>query len=109
MQLGSRHKGLGKFDLHWGNNGGYSAINLAYLLGARKIYLLGYDMGLSEDGARHWHGDHPAHLNNDSDYADWIERFDDLAADLASEGVEVVNCSRRTALACFPRATVEEI
>ena len=107
--IGSRHRGLGRYDLHWGDNSGYSAINLAYLMGAHTIYLLGFDMGHAEDGKSHWHGDHPGHLNNGSAFKDWLQQFEDLARDLAKEGVKVINCTRRTALHHFPRATVEEI
>ena len=30
--------------IHQGKNSGYQALNLAYLLGAKRILLLGYDM-----------------------------------------------------------------
>lgn len=107
--VGQRHNTLGRYDIHWGNNSGHSAINLCYLLGAHTIYLLGYDMG-DDNGKVHWHGDHPAQLNNGQGLYDrWIEDMEPLARDLETEGVQVINCSRRTRLSCFPRATVEEI
>lgn len=94
-----------------GGNSGYQAVNLAYHLGAARIVLLGYDMGVGEDGALHWFGRHPVGLNNPTEraLARWALAFNGLAPALAAEGVEVVNCSRRTALTCFPRAELEEV
>lgn len=89
-----------------GMNSGYQAINLAYHLGARRIILLGYDMQRT-GGANHWHADHAAPFANGGDYADWRKRMGELAADLAARGVDVVNCSRQTALECFARSSIE--
>lgn len=100
---GHSHPGLGRDCLHYGENSGYQGINLAYLFGAKRITLLGFDMAPAPDGRLHWFGDHPAGLNNGPSFSQVIGHFGQLAADLASEGVEVVNASRRTALRCFPR------
>lgn len=89
-----------------GGNSGYQALNLAVLLGASRIILLGYDMRGS-----HWHGDHPKRLANpkESDFAAWRARFATTLPDLARAGVEVLNCSRDTALECFARARLEDV
>lgn len=94
-----------------GGNSGYQALNLALHLGARRIVLLGYDMGVGEDGRLHWFGRHPSGLNNPKPehFATWAKAFGALAPALADLGVEVVNCSRRTALDCFRRAPLEEV
>lgn len=91
--------GLGKTVLHQGSNSGYQAINLAYLFGAKKIILLGYDM-MPMGKKQHWHKDHGNGVVNP--YARWLEKFENLARDLAAEGIAVVNCTRKTALRCFP-------
>lgn len=47
--------------LSWNKNSGCAAINLAYHLGAKRIFLLGFDMQNDPDtGRTHWHYDHPA-------------------------------------------------
>lgn len=104
---GAHAAGLGRNKVHWGSNSGYQAINLAYLWGARRIVLLGYDMQKT-GGQSHWFGDHPQGLNKNSPYAMWVPKFDSLAADLRDEGVEVINATRETALRCFPRMPIEE-
>lgn len=91
---------------HTGGNSGHQAINLAYHLGATRIILLGYDM----KGSTHWHGEHPAGLNNShGNYDDWRARMKPLADDLAAEGVEVLNATRDTALECFDRVQLEDV
>jgi hypothetical protein len=93
--------------LAWGQNGGYQAIGLAYKFGARKIILCGFDMAVWPDGRKHWHGDHTAGLAN-GDPSGWVRNFDQLGRDLDADGVQVANCSARTALTCFRRADLAE-
>lgn len=90
-----------------GGSSGYQAIGLAYLLGAARIILLGYDMQRSGRRA-HWHPDHPVSLGNPGPFDQWVARFRPLANDLRRLGVQVVNASRATALDAFPRMSLEE-
>ncbi|CAM5769784.1 hypothetical protein [Bosea minatitlanensis] len=92
--------------IHSGQNSGFQALNLTYLLGARRILLLGFDMQPT-GGSRHWFGNHPPELHRDSNYAAWRGWFDIAAKQLVCRGVEVVNCSRETALTVFPRSTIQ--
>lgn len=89
-----------------GQNSGYQAINLAYHLGAARIVLLGYDCQLGAAGAHHWFGKHPN--QKPPLVAAWRGHFPTLVAPLRAAGVEVVNCSRETALSCFPRRSLAE-
>jgi hypothetical protein len=100
---GAHVKGLGRDIIHFNGNSGAQAINLAYLLGATRIILLGYDMGAT--GNSHWFGSHPKELRNGS-YSQYVANFTRLAADLEREGVEVINCTRQTALTQFKRAEI---
>lgn len=90
-----------------GNNSGFQAINLAYHFGARRIILLGYDMQFT-GGKTHWHGDHPKGLANPSEFSRFLQHFPALAAGCKQAGVEVINCTRQTALEAFPRADLHE-
>lgn len=106
---GSHNRGLNKapMRIHYGNNSGYQALNLAYHWGARRMILLGFDCK-SRAGKMHWFGDHPKPLQNQiGAFKTWLETFPPLAKDLAATGVEVVNCSRDTALTCFRRSTID--
>ena len=92
-----------------GGNSGYTAISMAYEFGARCIYLLGFDMKAGPAGEVHWHGAHPYGLRQNPMFHGWLLRFPQLAQDLRKVGVEVVNCSRETALDCFARAAPEDV
>jgi len=91
--------------LRAGHNSGYQAINLAVHFGARRILLLGYDMAPSEDGREHWFQDGPDRKM--SPYPQMCAAFETLVEPLAALGVEVINCSRRTALTAFPCQPLE--
>jgi len=93
---------LGEDVIHYGGNSGYQAVNLAYLLGAKTIILLGFDMF-----GTHYFGNHPANLNNGSPYKRFIEAFETINP--KKHGIEIINCSRQTALECFPRTTIESV
>ena len=93
--------------LRTGRNSGYQAINLAVHVGAARIVLLGYDMSPAPDGRTHWFGDHPDKAP--SPYALMRTAFDTLVAPLAAAQVEVLNCSRRTALTAFPCAPLDTV
>jgi hypothetical protein len=87
-------------------NSGASAVSLAIGAGAARVIMLGFDAGF-QDGRKHWHGDHPDGLGNADTVGDWARQFEMVAKYAARAGVEIVNASRRTRLACFPRAELE--
>ena len=92
-----------------GSNSGYQAVNLAFHLGGPgcRIVLLGYDMQRGPKGEEHWHPDHPMKSRNP--YKQWIRLFGTLVKPLQDKGVEIINCSRRTALECFPGRPLQEV
>lgn len=93
--------------IHRGQNSGYQAVNLAYLLGGSniRIVLLGFDMQ-KEGGKRHWFGAHPGTMEVDSNYQMFIKRFESINP--ADYGIEIVNATRRTALNHFPQMSLED-
>ena len=86
-------------------NSGAGAMALAALAGARRILMLGYDCQRT-GGKAHWHGDHPKGMGNAGSMPKWPAQFEKCKAGLA--GVEIINCSRATALAMFPRGDLEQ-
>lgn len=91
-----------------GGNSGYQAIHLAAQAGAARVLLCGMDFRKT-GGESHWHGDHPAPLQNtDAEvYLGWLRHFPALVRELPA-GCEVVNCTPGSAIDCFRRATLEE-
>jgi hypothetical protein len=96
--------------LRHGSNSGYAAINLAYLTGAKRIVLLGYDMHCI--GQRtHWHNNSP-HTAAEFDGIlkhSMLPLFNHLGAPLAQAGVEVINATPDSALKCWPHVPLEEV
>ncbi|MND92844.1 hypothetical protein D3C80_850180 [compost metagenome] len=87
-------------------NSGAGAVSLAAHWGAERIVLLGYDCQRT-GGRSHWHGDHPTGLGNAGSLDKWPAQFRELSRHLAH--LEVINCSRETALAVFPRRPLGEV
>jgi len=117
----SDYDGLAKEPgrITYGGNGGHQAIHLAYNMGATRIILLGFDycdalgnidLRKADDTCKiHWFGDHPKDLNTGCDFMRWLRGIKVLARDLHAAGVEVINCSRRTAIPDFERRPINDI
>lgn len=93
--------------LKHGYNGTHQAINLAVHFGAKRILLLGVDMQRGSDGKEHWHGEHPNRSR--SPYRVFIKHLATLCNPLEELGVEVVNCSPRSVLECFPKRSLYDV
>lgn len=96
-------QGVKKFD--WTateTNSGLLAIKVAVHLGAKRVLLLGYDMGGS-----HFFGPHPAPLKNTSPQR--FEVFKRQFADYRPRGVEIINCTPESGLKCYPMAPLGEV
>lgn len=89
-----------------GRNSGYASINLAVHYGAARILLLGYDMQPSK-GRTHFFGDHPQ--KSPSPYPQFRAAFEHLVKPLAKLQIEIINCTRRTVLTCFPTGHLEDV
>ena len=94
---------MAKPFMHFGNSGA-AAVSLAYIFAAKRIVLLGYDCQRT-GGQSHWHGDHPKGLGNAGGIPNWPRQFGRVAEYVR---VPVINCSRATALTCFPRGELEK-
>lgn len=114
----SREFGLKHHQTAGEYNTGARALQFARDMGASRILMLGYDMGFGADGAVHWHGRHETGADADGKrilvgnpdanrFKVWIKLFQRLAGELRA--VDVINCSRATALDCFKRARLEDV
>jgi hypothetical protein len=81
--------------IHGGGNSGFQAVNLAILLGASRVVLLGYDMKSTPERT-HFFGRHPRQLRDCVPPTKWAQAFD-VAVRMTSD-VEIINCSRDTAI-----------
>jgi hypothetical protein len=109
--------------IHHGHGSGYTLLNLAYLMGAERIVLLGYDMKYAPDydgrsqyvgsGPRHYFDEYPTALQHwpskkvvGGVHVELIE----LYRSVACQGlVEIVNCTPDSAIDCFPKASIDAV
>lgn len=85
-----------------GSTSGYQAIGLAVHLGAARIVLLGYDM----------HGKHFFGSHKDGSVPPFtlsLAAFPTLVEPLRTIGVEVINCTPKSAIKTFPSADLHDV
>jgi len=104
-------KGTGLYEdaLGWNGNTGAAAINLALLLGAKRIFLLGFDMHLSKKAMSNWHQNRLDKPNKNI-YSKFLGGFKKLSVDLKKKfpSVEVINITDDSSLNLFPKIGVNE-
>ncbi len=100
--------GLHTDALGWNFSTGASAINLAILLGAKRIFLLGFDMHLSA-GRNNWHQNRVDKPDPEV-FAKFITGFGHVVKDLKEKfpEVEVINVTDDSSLDLFPKVGVTE-
>lgn len=102
-------RGIHENTLAWNASTGAVAVGLAVILGAAKIYLLGFDMQLSNNGKSNWH-DNLLDKPDPEVYDKFGEGFGFVAKDLRSKypGIEVVNVTDDSKLNVFKKIGVKE-
>ncbi len=90
-----------------GNNSGFAALNLAIVLRANPIYLLGFDMKHAPGGKSHFHKGHPR-KQDPASLQNFILKFTAQADEIKKRGIRVVNLNPDSALRCFEFSTPEE-
>ncbi len=101
-----------KEGLHCGCNGGYAALNLAILLGASPIYLLGYDMVQTEGKKKVWW--HDGYLNDGQSSAVYdlfkgeFKTHTGAFQAAMRNGVDIVNLNPKSGLDVFRKSTIKK-
>jgi len=95
-------------QIGWNYSTGSAAINVAIWLGAKRIYLLGFDLD-QHNGKTHWHA-HRAKPTLEHSFKRFIRGFERLAQDLPSfPGVAVFQVTNNPSrLNCFTKLTVDQ-
>lgn len=109
--------------VHHGHGSGYTMLNLAHLMGAARVVLLGYDCKYAPDyngtdhkpgsTPRHYFGEYPSALLHwpifslkDGVHVEMVKLYASVAM---QNSVEVVNCTPGSAIDCFPRREIESL
>jgi hypothetical protein len=105
-QVEGQHCFSGRLEdgLGHGENSGFPAVNLAVVLGANPIYLLGFDMQERSDRS-HFHNGY-GDVEQKATYATYLTHWNNLP----SEGLpEIVNLNTDSALDRFPKKSLQEV
>jgi len=96
----------------WNLNSGAAAISIAANAGAKRIFLVGFDMILDKNGNQHWHNQYKkvgvVRAVRVPPFTRHREGFTQIAADAKSRGIEIINVSPDSALTQFPKVTLKE-
>lgn len=84
---------------------GYQAINLAFLFGAKRIILLGFDQR-HINGRTHHHAEHPRKTGPEV-YDTMLECWPFLAEAIAGKA-DVINCTPGSRIECFHKMDLQE-
>ena len=115
----------------WNFNSGSAAVNLARHFGAKRIYLLGFDMFTDiEYNRTHWHSGYPNKLNTPTvrdkkkgkketvrvkkkevnpPYARHMKGFKDMAMQAVLLDLEIINLSPDSEIDVFPKMNVFDV
>lgn len=80
----------------WNRSSGGSAVNLATLLGAQRVVLIGFDMRLI-GGVKNWKP-HPKEITKPNPYIRFSEPFKKIMIDAKKLGIEIVNTSPKSGI-----------
>lgn len=105
LKLLTRHsRGLFKDALCFGHNSGCGAVNLALMLGARRVLLLGFDCQIPASGKSHWHNWRIQVPKADT-YRRFLDGWKSVADTLPHvfPGREIINLCPSSAIPYFPK------
>jgi len=93
--------------LYHGNNSGVGALNLALVLRANPIYLMGYDMRF-EGGRSHFHGGYGPRASEQT-VRGFVRDFERMAKFMKEERKTIWNLNPRSGLRIFRFSTIDEV
>ena len=96
-----------KTGIFHGNNSGVGAINLAFCLGAKPIYLLGYDCAF-QGKQTHFHSGYGM-VQHEGSVKSFIKDFDRLNRYIVRTSAKVINLNPKSGCRSFPFSTFEEV
>jgi hypothetical protein len=99
----------------WNNNSGAAAISIAAHAGAKRIFLLGFDMKLGDTANQHWHDIYKRGPCTDPKriqklpFQRHLRGFPLIKQDAQRMGVSIINVSPTSAIECFEKTSMKKI
>ncbi len=105
---GARY-GLSPSSIAHGGNSGCSAVNLALLMGARTIYLLGFDCKATGDKT-HWHSWQNYKPHNPKVYFHFLQAWEQISKSVSQYvDLKIINLGPDSAIPYFPKQDWREV
>ena len=102
-------------SVSWNNNSGAAAISLAAHAGAKRIFLLGFDMKLGKNKAQHWHDVYHRMENMDAKrimhlpFDRHLMGFPIIAKDAERLGITIINVCPDSAIQEFKKVSLSQL
>lgn len=100
--------------ISWNFNSGSASINLAALLGAKRIILVGFDMNMPTNQV-HWHNEYrkselteQEKINRQIHFNQFLAPMPKIKKDLDALGIEIFNTSMESAINCFEKVPISK-
>lgn len=95
-----------------GTNSGLCAINFAFQMRPKRIFLFGFDMVRGPLAEPYWHPPYEwanqQGATKPAKYVSWARQFEAVAEQLANAKISVHNVTTRSAIEAFPKMTLQE-
>lgn len=96
-----------------GSNSGTCALNLAYQIKPKRVFLLGYDMqrGDLPHNLPYWHPPYAWNTGGaakNRKLAEWAREFEEIAKQFSKAGIEVLNVNHRSLIESFHRISYKD-
>jgi len=103
-------------QVSWNGNSGCAAISMAYNMGAKRIFLLGFDMKLDDKNSQHWHSLYKKTLTTKNPvgrknlpFSRHLTAFSFIAQDMKRLGIEIYNVCPESAIKELPKVNLNEV
>ncbi len=99
-------------SVSWNNNSGFAAISLAANAGARRIFLLGFDMKYDKQKNKHWHGLYAKSGRGKPKPKKFIKHMEgcvNIIEDAKQRGIEIINVCPDSAIVEFKKMSLSEV
>lgn len=105
----NRTNGIDAKKVCWNGNSGMAAVNVAYLLGATRIVLVGFDMNVDKD-YQHYHQQYRKEKRaKNLPFKQHLSCMDAVKADADKLGVEIINSNPDSAITQFEKQPFSEL
>lgn len=99
-------------EAHWvrcGRSSGHTAVNIASLLGAEQVILLGFDGDIAPDGRSHFHDRYDRDIDRSKYTDDFGPKWAGMNLAAVNVGIHVFNATPGSRIEEFPMIDLDEI